>query len=212
MQDETAGLPPGLPRGSTQPWQASRVRPDRPLLARRRALTLILGAAVPPALGGCTHTSGGKAAPGPSSATSRQNADLVRTRLLSAAVAREQALLDLCTSAASGHGAGRVAAAAARDHRAHLTALLSLRTGAGTSTNASPTDSPSATAAGSPSATAAGSPSATRPAARVVADAESAWSADLLALLPAAPSDLRRLLASVAASEASHAALLTVSK
>ena len=154
-----------------------------------------------------------------------------RADLLARAVAREEALIALCTAAAGGRlgspPLSRVLTAAAADHRAHLEALhraqpasssgASPATSSGAASGASSSVSssygvratspaPSAPGPSAPVAGATASPRRTTPA--EVATAETVWSADLLGLLPQAPPDLRRLLASVAASEAAHAALL----
>jgi hypothetical protein len=157
-------------------------------------LRVLVGAVVAPTVAACTSRGRRPAAPAaPGSSEQEQQA---RARLIAHAVAREQALLALSTAAAGTSHVGRIAGAAARDHRAHLEALRLLLPSA--------TDSASATPEATPGAT----PRPPRPGGNAVADAERAWSTELLALLPEAPADMRRLLASVAGAEASHAALL----
>jgi len=130
------------------------------------------------------------------------------TRLVNTAVRREQALLARCHATADRHPdlAHRLAPLVS-DHEDHLAALGHPVGGTGGA---------SATAAGTPASTGA-SPSPTPPpvpaspdaATAAVADAERRAASSTLDGLEGAPGQLARLLASVAAAESSHHALLT---
>lgn len=140
------------------------------------------------ALAGCTGGGPSSPSPAPSTPASPDAALLVRVR------AGEQELVAAYEAALAAYPAlhTRLAPALAH-HRKHLVALSPATTGSGTTPTPSAPPAPPASAA------------------RVLArlrQAESRRSEELLGELASAGAPLRTLLASVAAAEAAHAALL----
>ena len=179
----------------------------RRVLARRRLLALLGVGVALPAVTACRVRRRGDAGGSAASSAPAATQAAARQRLLEQVVTRERALLQTASAAASPAHPRAVLSECLRDHRAHLAALEPLLT-AGVAVSGTPSPGVTSGPSGSSGATPAASARVPRTTPAALAAAESTWSADLLGLLPDAPGDLRALLASVAAAEASHAALL----
>ncbi|RZS86958.1 uncharacterized protein DUF4439 [Motilibacter rhizosphaerae] len=162
--------------------------PPSPAVPRRRALGLLLLTAT----AGCRVARHDAPLPRPSATPAPDPLP----GLLTAARAREDALATAYAGAAAAASGARreLLLRTAADHRAHLAALV----GPG---SAAPSASPSVSSTPSPGSTSVAGPAE-------LAREELASAAEDVRALAAAPPRVRRLLASVAASEQAHAALL----